>query len=116
VALGAGGEVVGQPRIAVGGDQLAQEVLDQQRDVLAALAQRRDRQLGDAQPVEQVGAERAAVDLGREVAVGGRDDADVGGDDLGRADAADLAGLETRSELPRSPGMVAFDCINLIRR
>jgi hypothetical protein len=74
-------------------------VLDEEDDVVAALAEGGDGELGDAEAVEEVGAEGAAVDLGGEVAVGGGDDADVGGDDLGGAEAADLSGLDGAQEL-----------------
>ena len=43
------------------------------------------------QPVEQIGAELALVDLRREILVGRGDDADVDRDRLGRADPRDLA-------------------------
>ena len=74
-------------------------MLDEERDVFAALAQGGDRELCDGEAVEEVGAKRAAVDLGREIAVRRGDDADVGGDDLRRAETADLAGLDGAQEL-----------------
>ena len=54
-----------------------EQVLDEQRHVAGALAQRRQRELDDREPVVEVGAERAAVDLGAQIAVGRRDDAQV---------------------------------------
>ena len=58
------------------------EVLDEQRDVLAALAQRRHRDRDDVQPVEQILLELAFADQLPQVAVGRGDDAHV---DLDRA-------------------------------
>jgi hypothetical protein len=60
-------------------------VIDQERDVLAPVAKRRDDQPDGVEPVPEVGAERAAVDLLAQVAVGGGQDADVDRDALGRA-------------------------------
>ena len=70
-------------------------MVDQHRDVFAALAQRRHVDVDDAQPVEQVLAELAGRDALGQVAVGRRDDAHVG-DARGavRADRLDFAGLE----------------------
>ncbi len=68
-----------------------QEVLDQRRDVLAALAQRRHGQVDDVQAVEQVLAERALGDHVAQVAVRRGDDADV--DASHRAVGADLLQL-----------------------
>src|SRR5260221_434759 len=46
------------------GAELAREVLDQQRDVLAALAQRRQAQHHDREPMIEIVAEATGVDLG----------------------------------------------------
>ena len=74
--------------------ELAREVLDEQQDVLAALAQRRQAQHDDREPVVEVEAEPAVVDLGAEVAVGRGDHARVELE-LGRAaDAAKPPALE----------------------
>ena len=72
-----------------------EEVLDERRDVLAALAQRRHGQVDDVEPVEQVLAERALRDHVAQVAVGRGDDADVdaAAGAIG-ADLLQLAGLE----------------------
>ena len=59
----------------------------------------------------EVGAEGAAVDLGAEVAVGGGDDAQVAADGGGRADAADLAGLEGAQELGLELGRQLADLV-----
>ena len=52
-------------------------MLDERANVLPALAQRRNVQVGDLDAIEQVLAELAAVDHSGEVAVGGRNDAHV---------------------------------------
>ena len=65
---------------------LAQEVLDQQRDVLVALAQRRQVDGDHVEPVEEVLAEGALLHGFGQVGVGGGDDAHVG---LARLDAAE---------------------------
>ena len=79
--------------------ELAQEVRDEVADVLAALAQRRHSDLDHAQPVVEVGAEASGGDLGREVAIGGRDHAHVDGAGLVRADPLDDAVLEHAQQL-----------------
>ncbi len=78
---------------------LAEEVLDQERHVLLARAQRRDVELNHVQPIVEIAAERAALDLRLEVAVGRRQHAHVElllGD---AADALDLALLQDAQEL-----------------
>ena len=75
------------------------EVLDEQRDVPAPLAQRRHAHRHDLQAEEQVLAEAARGDLVLEIAVGRGDDAHVDLDGLGRADAPDLALLQHAQEL-----------------
>jgi len=57
--------------VALGG--LAGEVFEQQRNVLAPLAQRRDMQLGDVQPVQQVLAEAPAAHLFQQIRLGRAD-------------------------------------------
>ena len=74
-------------------------MLDEQRDVVGAVVQRRQVQPHDAEPVEQVLAEPAGADLVLEVAVGRRDDPDVDLLRLRAADAADLALLERAQQL-----------------
>ena len=69
------------------------------RDVLAALAHRRQLDVDDREPEVQILAERALVDLVAQIAVGRREHADV---DLVRAiaaDALDLALLEHAQQL-----------------
>ena len=67
---------------------LGDEVVDEQRDVFAPLAQRRQRDRDDVDAVEEVLAERAVADRLGEVAVGRGDDAHV---DLRLDVRADLA-------------------------
>jgi hypothetical protein len=67
-------------------------------DVLAAFAQRRDRQGDDFEAVEQVLAEAPGGHLGAQVAVGGGDDAHVDGHLGLAADRAD-APLERPQQL-----------------
>ena len=83
----------------VGGAELVEKVLDEQRDVFLALAQRRQLHGDDVQPVEQVFAELPVGHHARQVAVGRGDDAHV---DLGRvrvADALELALLQHAQQL-----------------
>ena len=56
---------------------LGDEVLDEQRDVLAPLAQRRQRDRDDVDAVEEILAERSRLDRLGEIAVRGGDDAHV---------------------------------------
>ena len=81
----------------VGG--LRDEVADERRNLVAALAQRRDAQADDVQPVEQVLAEAPVLHLLLDVGVGRGDDADVDGERGGFADRADFAVLEEAEEL-----------------
>ncbi len=76
-----------------------EEVTDQERDVFAALAQRRNGETNDVQPEVEVLAKRAGGDLRLEVAIGRGDQADV--DARVRAvgaDALNLTGLEEAEE------------------
>ena len=57
--------------------ELVEEVLRQQRNILGPLAERRELDREDAEPVVQVFAERLLADGLLEVAVGGGDDPDV---------------------------------------
>ena len=75
------------------------EVLGQERDVVAALAQRRQPDRDDVDAVEQVLAERALGHHLRQVAIGGGDDADVGLDLLGPAEPAEAALLQDAQQL-----------------
>ena len=74
--------------------ELGDEVRDEARDVVLALAQRRHVARHDVQPVEEILAEAPGGDLGFEVLVGRRDDAHVDLDRLLAADALELALLQ----------------------
>jgi len=73
---------------------LARELACEQRDVGAALAQRRHDQLDNIQPVVQVLAKPPGLDLGGEVAMGRRDHADIDLVDVRRAERLNLALLQ----------------------
>ena len=77
----------------------AHEVIDQQRNVAATLAQRRQRDVHDVEPVEQVLAEPPLRDLPVEVAVGAGDDADVERHRPGRPHRPHLAVLDDPQQL-----------------
>src|ERR1700730_10483197 len=76
-----------------------QEVLSQERNVLATLAERWQRHRNHVEAIEEIFAEAALVDHLREIAVRGGDDTCVDGDGLCRADGPDLAALERAQEL-----------------
>ena len=79
-----------------------QEVLDEERHVLPALAERRQPDLDDGQPVVEILAEAARRHLVAEVAVGRGDDAHVHVAHVGAA-PAHLALLQDAQEL--RPGL-----------
>ena len=83
-----------QPRV-----ELGDEVAAEERDVAAALAQRRERDGHHVEPVEQVLAEGAGGDLLLQVAVGRGDQAHVDADGLDAADPLELALLEHAQQL-----------------
>ena len=89
-----------RPSAASSADEAVEEVLDEQRDVLAPIAQRRQRDRDDVEPVEQVLAELAVRDRLLQVAVGRGDDPDVDLDRLGAADAAELPRPRARAAGP----------------
>ena len=89
----------GPERHAVGFGIFVREVARQREDVLRPLAQGGQAQIDDVQAIEQVFAERAALDGFGQVAVRGGDDADVDLDRLGAADAVDLAFLDGAQQL-----------------
>jgi hypothetical protein len=62
----------------------------EERDLLAPIAERRQRDGEDAEPVEEVLAEGAGADQLLEVAVGGGDEPDIDRDGLVGADGPDL--------------------------
>ena len=83
-----------EPRVVA-----AQEELGELRDVLGALAQRRQLDRDDVDPVVEVLAEPPFLDRLLEIDVGRRDQAELGLDRLGAADALDLAFLNRAQQL-----------------
>src|SRR4051794_13527707 len=88
-----------------------QEELDQERDVLAALAQRGQVDGHDVDPVVQVLAEPAGVDLVEQVAVGRRDDPGVDLEGARVADALELPLLQDAEQLDLELGRGAVDLV-----
>src|SRR5438552_3276368 len=80
-------------------DGVLQEPVDQERDVLATLGERRDHELDDAQPVIEVLAEAPRPDAGLQVLVGRSDQADVHPDRRVTADALHFLLLDRAQEL-----------------
>ena len=72
-----------------------------------ALAQRRDRERDAVEAEVQILAEALAGDLGLEIAVGGRDEADVDRPRGAPADAHDLAALEHAQQLRLQRGGIS---------
>ena len=85
--------------LAVGGRVLLHEVIGQERHVRPALAQRRQVDVEDVQPVIEVLAEDAGLHRGLQVLVGGRDQADVDLDGPHPAQPLDLPLLEDAQQL-----------------
>ena len=81
------------------GADLLEECSREGQDVLRALAQRRDPDLEDGEPVVEIFAERAACHGRSQVAVGSGDDADVGLQGPRPAEPLELALLEDAKEL-----------------
>src|SRR5207247_2344596 len=75
------------------------EVLDERREVVAPLPERRERDREHAQPIVEVAAELARFDHAPEVAVRGGDDADVEPPHAGGAERPYLAVLHDAQEL-----------------
>src|SRR6187401_1204464 len=67
--------------------ELFGEMVDQLENVVAALAQRWNRQRYHLQPEEQVFAERAVTNGALQIVIRGRDDTHIGANDLVSADA-----------------------------
>ena len=80
-------------------DELLEEMVDQQRDVVAPLAQRRELDADDLEAMIKVLAELPLGDGVGQVAVGGRDQTDVDLDRLVGAHADDLAAFEHAEQL-----------------
>ena len=91
-------------RQRVGGGQPLEEHLRQLLHVLLPLAQRRQRQRHDVEPVEEVLAELAPRDGAPEVAMGGRDDPHVDPDgSAGRPPAGSRGSPATGAAWPAAP-------------
>ena len=84
--------------LETGGD-LARQVPRQQRNVARALAQRRELDREDLQPVEKVGAKFTGAHHRGELAVSGRDDARVRGQRRSAADAFEAMIVEHPKQL-----------------
>ena len=72
-----GGDIEGGDLFSVALRILSQEMVGEQGNILAPLAQWRQMDFDGIQPEEQVFAEAAAGDLVAQIGVGGRDDAHV---------------------------------------
>jgi hypothetical protein len=79
-------------------------VAHERRQILAPLAQRRDADRDDGEPLVEVGAEETARDEGEEVAVGGREDAEVHLAPIVLAEPAHHAVLEDAQQLDLERG------------
>ena len=77
--------------------ELRQEVIGDERHVVGALAQRRQHERNHVEAIEQIFAELPFAHQLRQVAIGGGDDADVGRDLFGAADAADTSAPAARA-------------------
>ena len=86
-------------RAADGFADLGEKRVGQLQDVVEPLAQRRQRDLEDAEPVVEVLAELAALHRRVQVAVGGGNHADVGVEHARAAEAHELALLEHAQQL-----------------
>ena len=74
-------------------------MLHEQRDVFPAIAQRRQLDLNDIQPIVEILAEAAVLDHLRQIGVGRGDDSHVHFDRLAVADALELALLQHPQQL-----------------
>src|SRR5439155_16878032 len=105
------GARLGRERERATGAEARQEMVRQELDVPAPLAQRREHERDDGQPVVQVGAEAAAVDEIAETAVRRRDDAGVDRDGGAAADAVDLVLLQHAEQLRLQPELHLADLV-----
>src|SRR5205809_3162564 len=96
--------------VALLGDA-AQELLPQDLDIVAPVAQWREMNGDHVQPVVQVGAETAALDVVLEVAVGGGHDPDVHGNGLGAAHGDRLPLLQHARQLHLRGGRHLADLV-----
>src|SRR5215204_1081343 len=86
-------------RLLVDAVELGQEALDQKRDIFTAVAERRQFNGEDVQPVIQVFAQLAGADRVRRIDIRRRDDAHVHGLFLAPAETAEAALLEHAQQL-----------------
>ena len=77
----------------------SQNVFGQCGDILRAVAERRDDNPRDIEPVEQIFAKPARGDLFRQVPVCGRNDTCIGPERFGAPDALELALLKDAEDL-----------------
>ena len=82
-----------------GAGEPVRQVLREQRDVLAPLAQRRERDGKDIQPVVEIVAESTLPDFFRQIAIGGRDHAHVDVDGARAPQALELPFLQHAQQL-----------------
>ena len=95
--------------------ELFVEGLDEQWNVVAALAQGRQSERHDVEPIVEVGAKRAAVDGSAQVLVGGRDHANVDARLIAPADALDHAVLDHAQQARLKIELTsAFACIHVL--
>src|SRR6185503_14016628 len=90
---------------------LPQEVLDEQRNVLAALAQRRQMNVDDVEAVVEVLAERALDHQILEILMRGRDHARIDLDRLRAADGPHLLLLKDAQQLDLEPHRHVADLV-----
>ncbi len=81
------------------GTKLGEKLFDEQRDILLAIAQRRDEEGDDVEAIEEVFAEVAAGDLFFKVFVGGGDDAYVDVHGVAGADGKEALFVEGTEDL-----------------
>ena len=92
-----GGELAGLEAVFFGVE--LEEMRGEQRDILLAVAQRRQVERDDVEAVEEVFAEAALFDGLLQVDVGGGDDADVDLDFVGAAEMHEAAVLQHAQDL-----------------
>ena len=90
---------------------LAQEMEGEEGDILAAFAQGREVELHDVEAEEEVFAEPALGDHFCQVAVGGGEEADIGGDGLVAADALEDAFAEDAEDFDLGGGVDFADLV-----
>ena len=78
---------------------VAQKCRRQIRNIFTALRQRRQDDLDNVQPVEEVAAKTSGSDLRTKIAIGRRDDGDIDALELQRADALDFSIFERAQQL-----------------